>query len=84
MEVEKHRRVAWVCPQCQNETNYCKEVRGSFSVPSSLSGFFLKPTLKLKSHLPNLVREGERVGAVFGPICSKCRDIWPVGEKVNL
>lgn len=81
MEVEKHTRVAWVWPQCQKETNYCKEVRGSFLVPS---GFFLKPALRLKHHLPNLVREGGRVGVIFEAICSKYRDICPVGKKVNL
>lgn len=65
MEVEKHRRVAWVWPQCQKETNYCEEVGGSFPVPSSPSGFFLKPALRLKSHFPNLVREGGRKSGCY-------------------
>lgn len=60
MEVEKHERVSWVWLQCQKETNYRKEVEGSFPVPSSPSGFFLKPALRLRSHLPNLVKERGR------------------------
>ena len=56
-----------------------------FSCASLPSGCFLKPALRLKSHLPNSVGEGERErDAIFEPSHSKCRDFWPVEEKVKL